>query len=78
MTMGPSMPPGRASAMRMFGAFLCVGSVLGSLVLLFGMLRRKYWAVAAPVGIGSLAALYIAFWIGRTLIGYSREELPEE
>lgn len=64
--------------MRLFGALLCIGSILGSLVLLIGILRRRYWALAAPVLIGSLGVLYIAFWIGRSLIVFSREQLSEE
>lgn len=50
------------------GLIICAGSVLAAIVLLIGVLRRSYLALAVPVTVGSLGALYIAFWIGRALV----------
>ena len=72
------MEQASSSRTQLFGVFLCLSSVISALVLLVGVLRRSYWAVAAPVTVGALGTLYIAFWIGRSLIVFSREQLPEE
>jgi hypothetical protein len=50
------------------GLIICAGSVFAAVVLLIGIMRRSYMALALPVTVGSLGALYIAFWIGRALI----------
>lgn len=72
------MLQGSLSRMQLFGIFLCGASFFSALVLLVGILRRSYWALAVPVLVGSLGALYIAFWIGRSLIVFSRERVPQE
>jgi hypothetical protein len=50
------------------GLIICAGSVFAAVVLLIGIMRRSYMALALPVAVGSLGALYIAFWIGRALV----------
>jgi urea transporter len=57
-----------AQRSQTYGAIICAGSALTALVFLIGVLRRSYWALALPVMVGSLGALYVAFWIGRALI----------
>lgn len=53
---------------RMFGALICALSALSGLALVVGVLRKSYWALAAPVTVGTLGALYVIFWIGRALL----------
>lgn len=53
---------------RMFGALICALSAAGGLALVIGVLRKSYWALAAPVTLGTLGALYVIFWIGRALL----------
>ena len=50
------------------GLIICAGSAIAAIILLFGIARRSYMALALPVAAGSLGALYIAFWIGRALV----------
>ncbi|HEY8489358.1 MAG TPA: hypothetical protein VIO14_00035 [Dehalococcoidia bacterium] len=52
----------------MFGALICALSAAGGLALVIGVLRKSYWALAAPVTLGTLGALYVIFWIGRALL----------
>jgi hypothetical protein len=51
-----------------YGLMICAASIAAALVLLLGVMRRSYWALALPVTVGSLGALYISFWIGRALV----------
>lgn len=57
-----------AQRSQLYGLIICAASAFTALVFLIGVLRRSYWAVAGPVVIGFLGALYVAFWIGRALI----------
>jgi urea transporter len=57
-----------AERSHIYGMMICATSVLAGVVLLAGVLRRSYWALALPVMVGSLGALYVAFWIGRALV----------
>ena len=57
-----------AERSHIYGMIICVTSIVTSTVLLAGVLRRSYWALALPVMVGSLGVLYVAFWIGRALI----------
>ena len=50
------------------GMIICAVSVVTGLLFLMGVLRRSYMALALPVTVGFLGALYISFWIGRALI----------
>jgi urea transporter len=52
----------------MYGIVICAASAIAGLVFLIGVLRKSYWALAMPVVVGFLGALYVAFWIGRALI----------
>ena len=58
-----------AERSHMYGLMICGISILTALTFLTGVMRRSYWALALPVTGGFLGALYIAFWIGRALIG---------
>ena len=53
---------------QMYGAAICGGSIIAGIVFLVGVLRKSYLALAMPVIVGFLGALYVAFWIGRALI----------
>lgn len=57
-----------AQRSQSYGLVICAASVLAGLVFLIGVLRKSYWAVAAPVTLGFMGALYVAFWIGRALV----------
>lgn len=57
-----------AERSHIYGMIICITSILTGIALLTGVLRRSYWALALPVMMGSLGALYVAFWIGRALI----------
>ena len=59
---------GSAERSHQAGLIICAGSVIAAAILLFGIARRSYMALALPVAAGSLGALYIAFWIGRALV----------
>jgi len=62
----------------MYGAAICGGSIIAAIVFLLGVLRKSYWALAMPVIIGSMGALYVAFWIGRALITTPLEPPAQE
>ena len=62
----------------MYGAAICGGSIVAAIVFLLGVLRKSYWALAMPVIIGSMGALYVAFWIGRALITTPLEPPAQE
>jgi hypothetical protein len=57
-----------AERSHIYGMIICAISIFAGLILLVGVLRRSYLAVAIPVMVGSLGALYVAFWIGRALV----------
>jgi hypothetical protein len=57
-----------AERSHIYGMIICATSVLAGVILLAGVLRRSYLALAIPVMVGSLGALYVAFWIGRALV----------
>jgi hypothetical protein len=57
-----------AERSHIYGMIICATSIVTGIVLLAGVLRRSYWALALPVVVGSLGTLYVAFWIGRALI----------
>ena len=62
----------------MYGAAICGGSIIAAIVFLLGVLRKSYWALAMPVIVGSMGALYVAFWIGRALITTPLEPPAQE
>ena len=51
-----------------WGIAICAVSVITGIVFLLGVMRKSYMALALPVTIGFLGALYISFWIGRALV----------
>ncbi len=57
-----------AQRSQTYGLIICGASVLTALLFLIGVLRKSYWALAAPVTAGFLGGLYVAFWIGRALV----------
>lgn len=57
-----------AERSHLYGMMICAISILSGVVLIAGVLRRSYWALALPVMVGSQGALYVAFWIGRALV----------
>ncbi len=57
----------RPDRSRLYGAIICGSTLAIVAVLLDGVRRRSYWALAAPLLLTSLGILSIAFWIGWTL-----------
>ena len=57
-----------AQRSQTYGLIICGASAITALVFVIGVLRKSYWALAAPVMAGFLGALYVAFWIGRALV----------
>ncbi len=57
-----------AQRSHLYGLIICLVSAATAVTFLVGVVKRSYWAVAGPVTIGFLGALYVAFWIGRALI----------
>lgn len=57
-----------AQRSQTYGLIICGASAVTALVFLIGVLRKSYWALAAPVMAGFLGTLYVAFWIGRALV----------
>ncbi len=53
---------------HVYGMVICLVSALTGVIMVAGVLKRWYWAVAGPVMVGVLGVLYVAFWIGRALI----------
>ncbi len=63
---------------QIYGVVICAASAIAGLVFLLGVLRKSYWALAMPVIVGFLGALYVAFWIGRALITTPLEPPAED
>jgi hypothetical protein len=61
---GLSSRPDRS---RLYGVVICGVTLAIAASLLEGMRRRSYWALAAPLLVGSLGILSVAFWIGWSL-----------
>ena len=57
----------RPDRSRLYGAIICGIALAMGAVLVEGVRRRSYWAVAAPLLVVSLGVLSVAFWIGWTL-----------
>lgn len=57
----------RPDRSRLYGVVICGTTLAIAATLLEGVRRRSYWAVAAPLLVGSLGVLSVAFWIGWTL-----------
>ena len=53
---------------RVVGAIICGSALTTAAVLVAGMRRRSYWAVAFPLLVASLGVLSVAFWIGWKLV----------
>ncbi len=57
----------RPDRSRLYGATICGIALAVAAVLVDGVRRRSYWAVAAPLLVLSLGVLSVAMWIGWTL-----------
>ncbi|MEE8558226.1 MAG: hypothetical protein V3T14_10115 [Myxococcota bacterium] len=61
------MPNRSHERSRVLGGLLCLGTVTGGTLFLYGLAIRSYWAVALPVAALVLFVLGLAFWIGWTI-----------
>jgi len=66
---------------RIGGALISLASLVLGGLFIWGLVAGepwRFWAIAAPVIIGFLAALAIGFSIGRLMAGTQIEEAPKE
>jgi len=61
---------------RRTGLRICLTAGVLALLFLLGLAQRSYWALAIPVAMGVLAALFVFFWIGYTIL--TVRGIPEE
>ena len=53
---------------RALGGLVCLGSLLGGALLLYGLALESYWALAIPVAAVTLFVLGLVFWVGWTIM----------
>lgn len=65
---------------RQLGLILAIGAALQMLVLVIGVMRRSYMAIALPVMVATGIVSALAFWVGWTMMNTEPElaELEEE
>lgn len=61
---------------RRMGLLIMVGAALQMLLLLLGLVRRSYAAVAIPVGVAMTGLSALAVWVGWTMMTIETE-MPE-
>lgn len=61
---------------RRHGVRICVATWVLALAFVYGLWQKSYWAVAIPVSVAVLSALWLMFWIGYTIS--TVEGIPEE
>jgi len=61
---------------RKTGALIMVGAVLNLILFLFGLSRRSYIAVAAPVAIAVTGLSALGVWVGWTMMTIE-PDMPE-
>ena len=52
---------------RLGGALISLGTFVLSVLFLWGIAVRNYWALAAPVIVAFLGVMALGFWIGWTM-----------
>jgi hypothetical protein len=52
---------------RRTGLLICLAAVIAAALLVAGIARESYWALAIPVAAAVLSALTLSFWIGYTI-----------
>jgi uncharacterized protein with PQ loop repeat len=57
--------------------FLCLGTIILGLLLLYGIYIKNFWALAIPAAAISIVILGAVFWVGIAIIT-TRSTLPEE
>jgi hypothetical protein len=53
---------------RALGGLLCLGTVGGGALFLYGLAVESYWALALPLALLVLFVLGLVFWIGWTIL----------
>jgi hypothetical protein len=61
------MPTRSDERSRALGGLLCLGTVAGGALFLYGLAVQSYWAVALPLAALVLFVLGLVFWIGWTI-----------
>ena len=61
---------------RKTGALIMIGSVIELLLFLYGVSRRSYAALAAPVGLAVAGMSALGVWVGWTMLTIE-EDMPE-
>lgn len=52
---------------RLGGALISLGTLVLTVLFLWGIAVRNYWALAAPVIVAFLGIMALGFWIGWTM-----------
>jgi hypothetical protein len=52
---------------RVLGGLVCLASVVGGALFLYGLAVESYWALALPLAALVLFVLGLVFWIGWTI-----------
>lgn len=52
---------------RLGGALISLGTLVLTVLFLWGIAVRNYWALAAPVIVAFLGVMALGFWIGWTM-----------
>ncbi|MBI2865909.1 MAG: hypothetical protein HYX99_00920 [Chloroflexi bacterium] len=55
------------SRSKLVGVLFCIVAVVASVLFLWGIAVRNWWAIAVPVAIGFIAVMGLTFWIGWTM-----------
>lgn len=65
---------------RQLGLMLALGASIQMLLLVIGVMRRSYLAIAVPVVVATGIVSALAFWVGWTMMNTEPElaELEEE
>ncbi|MBN2040012.1 MAG: hypothetical protein JW864_08230 [Spirochaetes bacterium] len=62
---------------RVKAFFLCVITLALGILLIYGIYRRSYWALAIPAAAATLLLLGMIFWVGIAIIT-ARSTLPKD
>ena len=61
---------------KLFGAALCLAALGLTVVFLWGISARAYWAIAIPVAAIVVVSMGLLFWVGWTFITTAPPETP--
>ncbi len=56
------------SRSRLVGILLCLLSIGGTVLFLWGLATQAYWAIAIPIGAFVVVVMTLLFWVGWTFV----------